>query len=438
MACSGGITKRSLCLDIDISKYSSYNLNSEHNVISTVSSCNTVSSKFDLPDYGLTQYDIGRTTSLTGSSSITYTNNKLSLSPIAYNDASGNTTVLGSITLTTGSTGNYFMLSGGSYLQNFFKLKDYDYQLLPYRYANGFTFDMMLNITNNTFSSITNSNDGIFLFLGTRAENKFSYKWTGDTGYTTSLNHNLGSDFTEVITCPTGNSSNIDKYIIPTSALTMDTGNTTCTKIDFEKNISGDSIAFKFNGDGGLSIRQINFNNDIVECTSPNQLTITGWTNFQITFNPYEELPLNLIDCYPVRQGDLVINVNGSQFWKIPNFNELWFMDLAIDKERQIGVPYTISWGGGSFGLKHSYHFKLLHDTISGDTFITNYPYEQDPLAQNLMIQENFDGSFTGGIQTLRIYCSALNKQELYNNALYQSGIYGYKFTAGSRIITSY
>jgi hypothetical protein len=59
--------------------------------------------------------------------------------------------------------------------------------------------------------------------------------------------------------------------------------------------------------------------------------------------------------------------------------------------------------------------------------FFGNFTYRgadilvQDHRKDNLTIQENFDSSFIGGIQKLRVYNNALNSQEVLHNALVES-----------------
>jgi hypothetical protein len=156
----------------------------------------------------------------------------------------------------------------------------------------------------------------------------------------------------------------------------------------------------------------------------------SGWTMFTITFTPYNIIDENIFeqvkDCYPIRLGDLKIYINGRPYWTLENFEEFYFKPLNTTSEKQIGVPYNISWGGGSFGLKHSYNF------TSGST---TYPYEQNPYNQNLLIEQNFNGSFYGGIQKLRMYSKSLNFIDVLNNFRSDNIIYNKVDIKGGRII---
>lgn len=78
-------------------------------------------------------------------------------------------------------------LNGGFY-QGFFKLKGYDYEILPTNVDDGWTFTMTLkksNLMKNgyTLNDEYPDNKGIFLYIGTRAENKWWVKYDVDTDF---------------------------------------------------------------------------------------------------------------------------------------------------------------------------------------------------------------------------------------------------------------
>ena len=63
------------------------------------------------------------------------------------------------------------------------------------------------------------------------------------------------------------------------------------------------------------------------------------------------------------------------------------FKDLFEYREKQEGVPFNYSLGGGTQGL-------IETNTIGGP----------DPLDENLIIEKNFAGSFLGDISKFRLY----------------------------------
>ena len=75
--------------------------------------------------------------------------------------------------------GKYMALKGG-FLQGFFKLYDEEYQVLPDKIENDWNLEFVLRkkdyeIEHRTLNSVNSNNNGIFFYIGTRAENKFWY-----------------------------------------------------------------------------------------------------------------------------------------------------------------------------------------------------------------------------------------------------------------------
>jgi hypothetical protein len=58
------------------------------------------------------------------------------------------------------------------------------------------------------------------------------------------------------------------------------------------------------------------------------------------------------------RLGSLKIYVNGKLFYVINGFEEIIPRGLNTEKEKQLGVPFNISWGGGTQGLRESLTFE--------------------------------------------------------------------------------
>jgi hypothetical protein len=70
------------------------------------------------------------------------------------------------------------------------------------------------------------------------------------------------------------------------------------------------------------------------------------------------------------RKGRLKIYINGKIFWTIEDFEELIPRSLNTDKEKQVGVPFNVSWGGGTQGLRENVTFRScsVWDYSIGDT----------------------------------------------------------------------
>ena len=123
------------------------------------------------------------------------------------------------------------------------------------------------------------------------------------------------------------------------------------------------------------------------------------------------------------RKGLLKLYVNGYLFMVIEDFEEIIPRELNTQKEKQLGVPFNISWGGGTQGLRESLMF-------SGCTS-TDGLYIQDPesmsnetlsgtslsgLTTDILLEPNFGGTFMGGISQFRMYTEPLGTPQLQHN----------------------
>ena len=120
------------------------------------------------------------------------------------------------------------------------------------------------------------------------------------------------------------------------------------------------------------------------------------------------------------RRGDLVFYVNGRRHFKVENFEEIIPRALNQHRDLQVGVPFNISWGGGSIGLLENMTLSTASTAaISGCTIYDNpQTLQQDPDDLNLLIEQNFAGSWMGGISQLRYYIKPLKADEMYHNFL--------------------
>ena len=126
------------------------------------------------------------------------------------------------------------------------------------------------------------------------------------------------------------------------------------------------------------------------------------------------------------RLGTLKFYVNGKLFMVAENFEEIIPRLLNVEKEKQIGVGYNISVGGGTQGL----HDNL---TFSGGcpADISELTYQQDPecltdydlehteysgLTTQIRLEELFGGSMIGDISAFRMYTEPLNASQIRHN----------------------
>lgn len=126
------------------------------------------------------------------------------------------------------------------------------------------------------------------------------------------------------------------------------------------------------------------------------------------------------------RKGTLKFYVNGKLFLKIDDFEEIIPRLLNVEKEKQIGVSYNISIGGGTQGL----HDNLTFSGGCADS-LTGMTYQQDPeclttetlsntiysgLTTDIVLEELFGGSFIGDISAFRMYTEPLNAAQIRHN----------------------
>jgi hypothetical protein len=401
LQCLNGIITKNLAIDIDLSNLNSWNLNSEFTATSLVNYKDRITSDSDLLDFGLTGFDNGRTDRL-NDDIVLSTNDKFTLYRIGYNNPinslSGQTSGYSSTVnynifpitgVTTGLTGNYFNLNGG-YLQGFFKLPDdFNYELFPSRYNNGITIETLLNVNINT--------EGIFYLMGLRAEDKYNQSFTGETTLTSSVKKIFGNNTGTIYN--TGATSNIltsfdnvlaaiDPTITPNDVFKDFSDSRTVIDVIPNQidNLKNNIIAFEITNDKRLGYRYINSNGLFESNVSTNKLNNLGWNIIDIVFQPYtmiDNYDRTIQNCYDLRKGILIFYVNGRKFWEVQNFEEFYFRSIDNNKEKQIGVPYNISWGGGSFGLKYSYHYDYHNYSLYYDdnmTYINNkFHVEYDP-----------------------------------------------------------
>jgi hypothetical protein len=123
------------------------------------------------------------------------------------------------------------------------------------------------------------------------------------------------------------------------------------------------------------------------------------------------------------RLGTLKIYVNGYLFYVIEDFEEIIPRELNTEKEKQVGVPFNISFGGGTQGL----HDHLIFSGCSNPFG----PYTQDPelfpnnilsattlsgLSTDILLEQNFGGTFMGGISQFRMYTEPLGFPQVQHN----------------------
>jgi hypothetical protein len=121
------------------------------------------------------------------------------------------------------------------------------------------------------------------------------------------------------------------------------------------------------------------------------------------------------------RNGHLRIYINGRIFFIVDNFEEIIPRQLDTIKERQIGVPFNISIGGGTQGLHDSLTFSSctgnakIQDPQLLPTKILNKT-QYSGLTTNILLEEIFGGSFIGDFSAFRMYTEPLDAGKVRHN----------------------
>jgi hypothetical protein len=126
------------------------------------------------------------------------------------------------------------------------------------------------------------------------------------------------------------------------------------------------------------------------------------------------------------RLGTLKFYVNGKLFLVAENFEEIIPRLLNVEKEKQIGVAYNISVGGGTQGLHDNLTFSAgCPAELSGITYqqdpecLTDYDLEHTEysgLTTQIRLEEIFGGSMIGDVSAFRMYTEPLNASQIRHN----------------------
>lgn len=384
----------------------------------------------------------------------------------------------------------YIALKGG-FFQGFYKMEGFNYQTLPNEILNGWCMNFVVRrrsdyeVEDGTLNKEHPDNNGIFFFMGARAENKFwpyyrhdkdkmnQYKeeyceflvhetqdtkcgdyalddayWTdgnaegdcndfdtsdgipvGEQGYfemetdnkfvffnctpTGFTTHNWVEGTTVLLTGVHRPNINLFPLMNCTpTGYTVHTYQQLLEDYGTEENgayynilddLRGNAIAFRVREDGSLGYKMAVTNCDLedkyeaIEAYSkPNIIPYDEWVNITVQFVVVPEVD----KCEAKRRKNRVMRlyfyVNGalvfiSKELPIPNFRAL---DDAYQKQE--GVPYNISLGGGTQGLAEVIYpdYGTLHYLL---------PMERD-----------FGGTFLGDIKSFRFFDCPLN----YNTIL--------------------
>jgi len=306
-----------------------------------------------------------------------------------------------------------------------------------------------------TLNTVFTGNSNFFFYIGTRAENKFWNNFSGETGYTTSTGiplqrtasleyadevsepnggvtwftrgSNFGCDCSCTISCDvcgTTTPGYVDPSYISGGQNWFSQGSSqiaACCSIcntpalnsvvtgysyNYCDQLSENALGFRITNDGRIGYRKMTVTGDCYN----NKFLITGTVmeegysdaNVMPTGNTWTHIVVTYVEGgskYGLPSGTLTFWVNGLAKYKVHDFIGLQLRALDEWSAKQIGVPFNMSWGGGTQGLTES-------QTFGGP----------DPADKNMDIEKYFAGTFEGELSQLRFYEKALNVLEVRNN----------------------
>jgi len=151
--------------------------------------------------------------------------------------------------------------------------------------------------------------------------------------------------------------------------------------------------------------------NDLIHEPIPGVDSVFGYNDIELP--TYLNFTKKWVQEKKFRMGTLTIYVNGRPVFVDRNFEEVIPRQLNTANQLQVGVPFNISWGGGSQGLLESFRF----DGCDGCDIIVDSEVD--------CITENFAGTFMGAISQFRYYLKPLGVDEIQHNFLVEKDRYG-------------
>ncbi len=184
-------------------------------------------------------------------------------------------------------------------------------------------------------------------------------------------------------------------------------------EIDKDVDLIDNAIGFRIKDDGSIGYRALRFTGVCVDdvyqtgITVEEQYSLSGmvldneWTRITVRYKPDEYVDEDKLKCYKKRKGSLMFYIDCNLKAKFDSVDEIIPKRLDEYNDKQIGVPYNISIGGGTQGLLESM-------TFDGQDF--------DDL--NLNIEKNFAGSFIGSISQFKLFDRNLNFSDISKGCL--------------------
>jgi len=186
-------------------------------------------------------------------------------------------------------------------------------------------------------------------------------------------------------------------------------------ELDYKIDVIDNALGFRIKDDGSIGYRLLSYTGQCITATTGERTYVSGvtveegysiagvikqdeWSYIAIRFVMEYKDDCALETANP-RKGKLMFYVNGKLKYVVEEFDEFIGKRLNEYKDKQIGVPFNMSLGGGSQGLVESQTFDGL-----------------DPNDRNLLIETHFAGTFIGGISQFKFSICDLSYEDIQNN----------------------
>jgi hypothetical protein len=175
--------------------------------------------------------------------------------------------------------------------------------------------------------------------------------------------------------------------------------------------IKDNAFALKVNEDGSIGYRYLIKDCDAEsgysvksENTFPGMIENDKWSTINVMFKILDGGVDKCGNSLGNRKMKIFIYVNGYLKLVSQELPEFRFRESNEYFDKQEGVPFNISLGGGTQGLAES-------------MWTDNYKH---PYCRVLPIEENFGGTFIGDLRSFKFYNCQLQYNEIKNNSIYE------------------
>lgn len=294
-------------------------------------------------------------------------------------------------------------------------------------------FDANTNCDETNYGLFSQTTENTYTFTHVNSDGTSTLKTLFDFNTTTTTNNGFliygkkrtGKDETNTYTFKTVNETKeitipkVLSYSYPTNPFLVFGRNKGCgcktsndfklghmticdVKNNFEKTIDGgadkynstldlvdNAYGFRITDDYEFEYRYVTSVNGEVKIISDKTDQIIPkdqWFSISLRWLPEEVINDESCDLKP-RNGKLMVYINCYLKHTFYNFPEILLRPLNDFSEKQLAVPYNISLGGGTQGLRHSV-------TLNGP----------DPNDADLLLERTFGGTFIGAISKFSIY----------------------------------